>query len=245
MVEPGPCGVRTVGDFWLDAKPGKYCEPDTATEKEYRPAFAAVLAESFKDEIIALLRADTAVEQTASRWGDEYDGPTGASDGGAGAGGYGGGGGAGGVGGGFDSDEDEVVTSSQQEQQHLKEKYYGLRINYRMLHDHCPLLAHVVVHALRHHELDNNSIGHGEIIWESFKLGAFDAQRQILKEQQILFEDDLIREYSIKHNVNIRLYDLTFCSKPNVSSIRSADVGTFIQLGICIDYFLYFTIIYY
>ena len=100
-----------------------------------------------------------------------------------------------------------------------------------MLHDHCPLLAHVVVHALRHHELDNNSIGRGEIIWESFKLGALDAQRQVLKDQQMLFEDDLIREYSIKHNVNIRLFDLTFCSKPNVSSIRSSDVGTFIQIG--------------
>ena len=144
-------------------------------------------------------------------------------------------------------DSDDETTSSQEEQQQKKEKYYGLEISHRLLCDASPLLAHIVIHALQSHAIDPVQKTPGENVWEAFNRAALDAQTKLYaRERQMAVElnfggndaenaqvmADFAREFTIKHNVNVRLVDL--CGglrKPNVSSIRSYDVGSFVEIG--------------
>ena len=245
-------------DWHKTADPGLLVSPNQAIDKdEYLHAFTKCLSEYFKEEVLHLLRVDTSNEKQAlaNRWGDEasssassssssssikpYTSHTTATS--------------------TANVDNDGVSTSQEERQHKKEKHYGLAISHRLLCDACPLLAHAVIHALQSHTTDTEEQSHGDIVWEAFNEAALQAQVDVYKAERTMIEEcnrvvneeeeegeeaapqssqcrqeleDLSRELSIKHNVNVRLVDL--CGglrKPNVSSIRSYDVGSFVEIG--------------
>jgi DNA replicative helicase MCM subunit Mcm2 (Cdc46/Mcm family) len=233
--------VNTLGSNWhIGCKPGILVAPQQSVAKEdYKLAFKKCLVDSFKEEVLNLMRVDNFAEKRANRWGDEYSGLSSSTSHTNAASNN------------NDYDDDEL-TSSQQEHDRTKEKHYGLEISHRLLCDACPLLAHAVIHALECHSTDTEEKSHGELVWEAFNDAALDAQSYVYQEEienlKSTYEEtelesnefkldmsDLLQEMSIKHNVNVRLVDL--CGglrKPNVSSIRSYDVGSFIEIaGTC------------
>jgi DNA replicative helicase MCM subunit Mcm2 (Cdc46/Mcm family) len=223
----------SIMDWHNNTEPGKLCGPhQNIDEQEYLQAFTKVLVESFKEEILQLLRLDTVMDRQANRWDDDSDAGTPYKSGG------------GSLMRGDDSGDE--VSASQEEQQQRKEKYYGLEISHRLLCDASPLLAHIVIHALQSHVEDDDDMltSIPEKVWGSFDGAVLAAQQDLYeRELQMAAEmnygsetsrvaDTLANEFSVKHNVNVRLVDL--CGglrKPNVSSIRSFDVGSFVELG--------------
>jgi DNA replicative helicase MCM subunit Mcm2 (Cdc46/Mcm family) len=239
-------------DWHTSVVPGSLVSPDqTVSKDDYKEAFTKCLVESFEEEVQNLLRRDTTSEQQVNRWGD-YSSSSSSSSSSfsssssafstpfshANNGTYPN----------NNSDDDDEITASQEAQRHKKEKHYGLEISHRLLCDACPLLAHAVIHALQSHTTDTEEKDHGELIWESFNEAALEAQKKVYGNECNMVKEcnggntqssgyrqemaDLSRDMSIKHNVNVRLVDL--CGglrKPNVSSIRSFDVGTFVEIG--------------